>query len=162
MSANAEQQKSSQKTVKNYMWFSMGAGLIPIPFLDLAAISGLQLKMIAELCKQHDIPFKEENGKAIIAALLGYIVPQSLSRSIVGSLIKAIPVVGAIGGGLSMSLFTGASTYAIGTIFSRHLASGGNLLDMKAEEMATEVKEEFENGKKAAEDLTKEKKGSTK
>jgi len=81
---NSESTKNVElagKTVKNYMWFSMGAGLIPVPFLDLAAISGLQLKMIAELCKRYETPFKEQNGKAVIAALLGFIVPESLSHS---------------------------------------------------------------------------------
>ena len=153
MDDNLSKSGQAYRTVKNYMWFSMGAGLIPIPFLDLAAISGLQLKMISDLCKQYDVPFKEQNGKAIIAALLGYIVPESLSRGMVGSLIKTVPFVGAIAGGLSMSMFTGASTYAIGSIFTRHLESGGTLLDMDLKSIGSEVQEEFEQGKKVAEEI---------
>ena len=153
MDDNFTQSGQAYKTVKNYVWFSMGAGLIPIPFLDLAAISGLQLKMISDLCKQYDVPFRDQNGKAIIAALLGYIVPESLSRGIVGSLIKAVPLVGAIAGGLSMSIFTGATTYAIGSVFARHLASGGTLLDMDLKTIGADVQEEFENGKKVAEEI---------
>ena len=141
------------KTVRNYMWFSMGAGLIPVPFLDLAAISGLQLKMIADLCKQYETPFKEQNGKAIIAALLGFIVPESLSRGIMGSLLKAIPIIGPITGGLSMSLFTGASTYAIGNLFIRHFETGGTLLNMDPQKMREHFKEDFESGKKVAEEI---------
>ncbi|MEA3333982.1 MAG: DUF697 domain-containing protein [Pseudomonadota bacterium] len=148
-----ENAKLAGKTVKNYMWFSMGAGLIPIPFLDLAAISGLQLKMIAELCKRYETPFKEQNGKAVIAALLGFIVPESLSRGLMGSLLKAIPIVGPIAGGLSMPLFTGASTYAIGNLFIRHFESGGTLLNMDPQKMRDHFKEEFENGKKVAEEV---------
>ncbi|MEA1922936.1 MAG: DUF697 domain-containing protein [Pseudomonadota bacterium] len=150
---STENAELAGKTVKNYMWFSMGAGLIPIPFLDLAAISGLQLKMIAELCKRYETPFKEENGKAVIAALLGFIVPESLSRGLMGSLLKAIPIVGPIAGGLSMPLFTGASTYAIGNLFIRHFESGGTLLNMDPQKMRDHFKEEFENGKKVAEEV---------
>jgi len=153
---NSESTKNVElagKTVKNYMWFSMGAGLIPVPFLDLAAISGLQLKMIAELCKRYETPFKEQNGKAVIAALLGFIVPESLSRGLMGSLLKAIPIIGPIAGGLSMPLFTGASTYAIGNLFIRHFESGGTLLNMDPQKMREHFKEEFENGKKVAEEV---------
>ena len=153
MDDNVTQSGQAYRTVKNYMWFSMGAGLIPIPFLDLAAISGLQLKMISDLCKQYDVPFKEQDGKAIIAALLGYIVPESLSRGMVGSLIKTVPLVGAIAGGLTMSMFTGASTYTIGSIFTRHLESGGTLLDMDLKSIGDEVQEEFEQGKKVAAEI---------
>jgi len=152
-SESTENVELAGKTVKNYMWFSMGAGLIPVPFLDLAAISGLQLKMIAELCKRYETPFKEQNGKAVIAALLGFIVPESLSRGLMGSLLKAIPIIGPIAGGLSMPLFTGASTYAIGNLFIRHFESGGTLLNMDPQKMREHFKEEFENGKKIAEEV---------
>jgi uncharacterized protein (DUF697 family) len=143
----------ARNSVKNYMWFSMGAGLIPVPFLDLAAICGLQIKMVADLCNQYETPFKEQKGKAIIAALLGYIVPDSLSRGLMGSLLKAIPIVGPIAGGLSMSVFTGAATYGIGNIFVRHLESGGTLLDMDPSKMREHFMSEFEEGKKVAKDL---------
>jgi uncharacterized protein (DUF697 family) len=148
-----ENVEKAGKTVKNYMWYSMGAGLIPIPFLDLAAISGLQLKMISDLCKHYETSFKEQNGKAIIAALLGFIVPESLSRGVMGSLLKAIPIIGPIAGGLSMPLFTGASTYAIGSLFIRHFESGGTLFDMDPQKMREHFKEEFENGKDIAKEV---------
>ncbi len=150
---NLNNAELASKTVKNYMWFSMGAGLIPVPFLDLAAISGLQLKMIADLCKRYETPFKEQNGKAIIASLLGFVVPESLSRGLMGSLLKAIPIIGPIAGGLSMPLFTGASTYAIGNLFIRHFESGGTLLDLDPNKMRDHFKEEFEKGKKVAEEI---------
>ena len=153
MTDNLERDKKAGKTVKNYMWFSMGAGLIPVPFLDLAAISGLQLKMVADICKQYETPFKEQNGKAIIAALLGFIVPDALSRGTMGSLLKVIPVIGPLVGGLSMSIFTGAATYAIGNIFIRHLEAGGTLLDIEPQKMREHFAEEFERGKKVAKDL---------
>lgn len=148
-----EKATKAEKTVRNYMWFSMGAGLIPIPFLDLAAISGLQVKMIADLCKRYETPFKEQTGKSIIAALLGFIVPNALSWNITGSLLKAIPIIGPIAGILTMPVFTGASTYAIGSIFIRHLESGGTLLNLDPQKMRNYFMEEFEKGKKLAENI---------
>jgi len=52
-----------------------------------------------------------------------------------------------------MPLFTGASTYAIGNLFIRHFESGGTLLNMDPQKMREHFKEEFENGKKVAEEV---------
>ncbi len=152
--------EQAQRTVKNYMWLTMAGGLIPVPILDLAAISGLQLKMLADLCRIYNVPFRKESGKSIIAALLGYIVPESLSRGAGGFLLKIIPIIGPITGALSMSIFAGASTYAIGNIFIHHLASGGTLLDMDVEGMKEKFKEEFEKGKQAAKEMKEKGKGA--
>ena len=40
---------ASKKIVRNYMWWSMGAGLIPVPLVDMAAVTGVQLKMVADI-----------------------------------------------------------------------------------------------------------------
>src|SRR5690348_4902967 len=90
----SEKEKQSIKTVKNYMWWSMGAGLIPIPVLDLAAIAGVQLKMVSEVSKLYDVPFEENRGKALISTLVGFILERSVAFGSVGSLLKAIPGVG--------------------------------------------------------------------
>lgn len=141
----------SKKTIRNYMWFSMGAGLIPFPFIDLAAICALQLKMISDLCKHYETPFKENSGKAIISALLGYVVPSGIT----GSLLKTLPFIGPIAGGISMAVFTGGTTYAIGAIFIRHFEAGGTLLNFDPKKMREFFMEEFEHGKEIAADMRK-------
>ncbi|MGE5457087.1 MAG: YcjF family protein [Methanococcaceae archaeon] len=124
-----EKEITAKQIVKNYMWWSMGAGLIPVPFVDLAAVSGVQLKMLKDMSNVYDIKFSENKGKSIVSALLGSIVPNSLSAGNIGSLLKMIPVIGSVLGGLSMSLFSGAATYAIGKIFIQHFEAGGTFLD---------------------------------
>lgn len=148
-----ERTDSAQKLVKNYMWFSMGAGLIPVPFIDLATISGVQLKMLCDLSKVYDIPFSENKGKSIVTALLGSIVPNSLVGSSVGSLLKMIPVIGTVMGGISLSIFAGAATYAIGKVFIQHYETGGTLLDFNPTEMNDYFKTKFEEGQKVAEEM---------
>ncbi|WP_022851254.1 YcjF family protein [Limisalsivibrio acetivorans] len=153
-----DKQFQAMKTVRNYMWWSMGAGLIPVPFVDLAAVTGVQLKMLSDLSKYYDdVEFSESKGKAIIASLLGSIIPNSLSRGSVGSILKMVPVVGSILGGLSMSIFSGASAYALGKVFIQHYESGGTLLSFDPDKVKDYYKEYFEEGKKVAEDLEKEK-----
>lgn len=148
-----EKTDSAQKLVKNYMWFSMGAGLIPVPFLDLATISGVQLKMLCDLSNVYNIPFSENKGKSIVTALLGSVVPNTLVGSSVGSLLKMIPVIGTIMGGISLSIFAGAATYAIGKVFIQHYETGGTLLDFNPAEMNEYFKTKFEEGQKVAEEM---------
>lgn len=148
-----EKSDTSQKLVKNYMWFSMGAGLIPVPFLDLATISGVQLKMLCDLSNEYNIPFSENKGKSIVTALLGSIVPNTLVGSSVGSLLKMIPVIGTVMGGISLSIFAGAATYAIGKVFIQHYETGGTLLDFNPAEMNEYFKTKFKEGQKVAEEM---------
>ncbi len=144
--------------VKNYMWWSMGAGLIPVPFVDLAAVSGVQLKMLKDMSDVYGIDFSENKGKSIVSALLGSIVPNSLSVGNMGSLLKMIPVIGSVLGGLSMSLFSGAATYAIGKVFIQHFEAGGTFLDFNPVTVREYFQSVFAEGKAVAQEIS-EKKG---
>jgi uncharacterized protein (DUF697 family) len=150
-----ERQDKGLRTVKNYMWWSMGAGLIPVPLVDLAAVSGVQVKMLADVSKIYEVPFQESRGKAVIGSLLGFVLSSSLACG-ASSLLKAIPVVGTIVGGTSMAIFSGASAWALGNVFIQHFEAGGTFLNFKPEEVKDYFKQQFEEGQKLAADLQNE------
>jgi uncharacterized protein (DUF697 family) len=145
----SENQEKAIKTVRRYVWWSMGAGLVPIPILDLVAVSGAQLKMLAELSKIYGVPFEESRVKSVIGALLGFIVPQSVTCGLVGSLIKVIPGVG-LAGYPAMALFSGAAAWALGHVFIQHFESGGTFLDFKPETVEEYFRNKFQEGQKVA------------
>jgi uncharacterized protein (DUF697 family) len=151
-----EKQRTATKKVRNYMWWSMGAGLVPLPFLDLVAISGVQLRMVSEIARIYQVPFKENRSKSIIAALVGTLVPQSLACSVVGSALKAIPAVGAIAGASTMALSSGASTWAIGKVFIQHFEAGGTFLNFDPETVREYFRTQFEEGQKVAASIESE------
>jgi uncharacterized protein (DUF697 family) len=148
-----EKEQKALKTVKNYMWWSMGAGLIPVPFVDLLAVSGVQLKMLADVSKIYGVEFQENRGKAVVGSLLGFVVPSTISFGSLGSLLKAIPLVGTLVGGTSMALFSGASAYALGKIFIQHFESGGTFLSFDPEKVKEHFQEQFDEGTKVAADM---------
>lgn len=150
-----EKEMQARKTVKNYMWWSMGAGLIPVPFVDLVAVSGVQLKMLADISKIYGVAFQENRGKALVASLLGYVVPSTMSFGSVGSLLKAIPLVGTLVGTPSMVGFCGALTYALGKVFIQHFESGGTFLTFDPAKVKEHFQSEFVEGSKLATDLQK-------
>ncbi|MFH0733035.1 MAG: DUF697 domain-containing protein [bacterium] len=152
-----EKELTAKKIVKNYMWWSMGAGLIPVPLVDLAAVSGVQLKMLKDMTDIYGIKFSENKGKSIVSALLGSIVPNSLAFGSMGSLLKLVPFIGPVLGGLSMSLFSGAATYAIGKIFIQHFEAGGTFLDFNPILVKEYFHKLFEEGKEVAKEMNEKK-----
>jgi len=153
MSQDSEQSKHADTIIRNHVIWSMGAGLIPVLIADIFAISALQLDMIRQLCKVYNINFAETQGKAIVTSLTS----STLARITAGSVVKMIPGLGSIIGGITVSVFAGASTYALGEVFKKHFSSGGTILDFDPERLRKLYKEQFEKGKKVVEELKKEK-----
>ncbi|MBK8724204.1 MAG: DUF697 domain-containing protein [Saprospiraceae bacterium] len=142
----------SKDIIQNHVMYSMGAGMIPVPLADMVAVSGVQINMIRQLAKIYNVPFEETQTKALISALSGSIISKVGART----LIKFIPGIGSLLGGVAMGVVSGASTYALGEAFKYHFQTGGSILDFDTEKMKKFYDEQFEKGKKVAEDLKKE------
>ena len=145
-----EREEAALTTVRHYMWWSAGAGLVPVPILDLVAVSGVQLKMLAEISKIYGVPFEANRGKAIISSLIGYVLPSALSFGLLGSVIKAVPGVGVLAGAPAMAVFSAAYAWAIGRVFIQHFESGGTFLNFDPEAVREHFRQEFEEGRKQA------------
>ena len=130
--------------VKRMSAWGAGAGLIPMPLIDFAAIVTVQVMMINKLSHLYGIPFREHTVKNIVAVLIGSVLPQGLAGGAIGSFIKGIPVVGQLAGVLVMPGFAAAVTWAMGRVFIQHFETGGTLLDFNAEKMRDHFKDEFE------------------
>lgn len=142
--------------IRNHVIWSMGAGMIPILIADIFAVSALQLDMIRQMCKVYGIDFQETQGKALVTSLTS----SALARIGAGSIVKLLPGVGSFIGGATVSIFAGASTYALGEVFKKHFASGGTILDFDPDRLRKYYKEKFEKGKKVAREWEKQAKST--
>lgn len=142
----------AQEIVKSHVIYSLGAGLVPVPLLDIAAVSVVQLDMLKQLAKAYGQDFKESAGKGWISAITG-----STMARMGASFVKAIPGIGSILGGVTMSVLSGASTYAIGQVFILHFSSGGNFMNFNFDQAKEIYQREFEAGKKVAKEMDKQK-----
>lgn len=133
----------AQQTIKRYAWFSAGAGLIPILYVDGVAVAATQLKMLAEISKIYDVPFQENLGKAAIAASACFIIPHA---GALGALSKAIPGVNVLGAPLAAA-FAGTYSWVLGNVFIQHFESGGTFLNFNAEQVREHFKAQFEGRK---------------
>jgi uncharacterized protein (DUF697 family)/CRP-like cAMP-binding protein len=119
---------SAVKLVERFSLWSGVAGLIPVPFVDLAAIGGVQIQMLRRISQIYSVPFAENRGKALIASLAGSMIPAASGIG-AASIVKSVPVVGTAISAIAMPALSAGATYAIGMVFIQHFASGGTLLD---------------------------------
>ena len=142
-----QRDEAASQIVDRFSLWSGAAGLIPVPFVDIAAVGGLQLQMLRRISEVYGIPFSSNRGKSIIASLAGALIPASTATTTamsVGSLMKGLPGVGTVVGALTMPVFSAGATYVIGKVFIQHFASGGTLLDFNPPDYREFIKSQQE------------------
>jgi uncharacterized protein (DUF697 family) len=141
----------ADQIVRSHVLWSMGAGLIPLPLFDLAAVAAIQMDMLQQLAALYKVDYSKSMGKTFVSALTG-----STFAKIGATLIKSIPGIGTILGGISMSALSGASTYAVGQVVINHLETSGDFLNIDLAWAKRAYSEAFEEGKKVVSDLEEE------
>jgi uncharacterized protein (DUF697 family) len=133
----------ASRLVDRFAIWSGVAGIIPVPIVDVVAVGAVQVQMLRRLSQFYEVPFSENRGKSLIAALAGALVPLTSTVGIY-STVKAVPVLGTIIGELAMPVLSAGATYAIGQAFIKHFESGGTLLDFNPPDYREFVKSQKE------------------
>jgi uncharacterized protein (DUF697 family) len=128
--SDGDRRLRATKVVDRFSFWSGVAGLLPIPFVDLAAVAALQIQMLRLISQVYDVPFSENRGKALIAGIFGTVIPVSTGVGM-ASVVKSIPIAGTAVGALATPALAVAATFAIGRVFIQHFATGGTLLDFE-------------------------------
>lgn len=149
-------EKEAQKLTKRFVLWSMGGSLIPVTFLDIAAVIGAQIQLINKMSKIYDVPFQENRIKSIIGSLIGSLGLVPSGAILFGSLVKFIPGIGSLISAASLPIVVGGITYATGKVFIAHFESGGDLLDFNPEKAKKIYKKFFKEGQDVAKDLKEE------
>jgi uncharacterized protein (DUF697 family) len=123
-----QRHETATKLVDRFSLWSGVGGLIPLPFVDVLAVGGLQLQMLRRLSQLYDVQFSENRGKALIASIAGTMIPVTSGMG-AASALKGVPILGMIASAFVMPVLSAGATYAIGKAFVQHFESGGTLLD---------------------------------
>jgi uncharacterized protein (DUF697 family) len=123
-----QRHETAAKLVDRFSLWSGVGGLIPLPFVDVLAVGGLQLQMLRRLSQMYDVQFSENRGKALIASIAGTMIPVTSGMG-AASALKGVPILGMIASAFVMPVLSAGATYAIGKAFVQHFESGGTLLD---------------------------------
>ena len=160
--------KETESILRNHVWASVGVSLIPVPFADFAGLTLIQFNMLRKLSRAYGIPFSRRPDKntlsawiasfadnAVFSVLRKAAIP-AVSASLTASVTKIVPGIGQAAGVITMPVVSGAFTYAIGKVFIQHFASGETFLTFDPEKVKNYYAEMFEEGKKVAAEISKE------
>ncbi len=138
--------------IRHHMYSAFGIGLIPLPLLDIAALTGVQLNLIRKLANLYGVPFSKDKVKNILSSLLAGSIPPVAGIPAM-SYAKIIPIVGYSLSAVSMSVIAAPCTYAIGKVFNQHFASGGTFLTFDESKVKDYYSKMFKKGKEVVSDM---------
>ena len=118
------------RIVHRYMAMSAGAALIPFAGVDVAALAGIHIGLIKELCEHYDIDFTEHTARNVLIGVAGSIIPGTVGSILGRKILGALPMGSALFGWGLMSAGSAAFSYAIGRLFIEHFEGGGTLLSL--------------------------------
>lgn len=151
----AKEAEANKIIRQNVLW-AAGGGVIPLPLVDMVAITVVEVKMLKELSALYEVPFKEDQVKNVIVSLLAGLGAPTLGMALTVSLVKAVPLIGYFSAFLAVPGLAAAFTYAVGKVFVQHFASGGTFLDFNPKTVREHFAHEFEEGKIVASKIESE------
>ena len=137
---------SAQDIIKTHMLAGTSLGMLPVPLLDIAALTAIQLNLLRSLSDNYGVPFNEMQGKSLLTSLVGGSLPVVTTVGL-SSFTKLIPGIGTFGGGLSVAVLAGAVIYATGQVFAHHFGAGGTLEDFNSKQWQAFFKQQLQEGK---------------
>lgn len=137
----------AKTTITNASQWATAAGFIPVTGLDTVTISGVQLKMVYDLCEIYKVPFKKEAVLAAVGAALGGSFTTIVASKVAGVGMSRIPYVGSVITLLTQPAISYATTFAIGLLFVKHFENNGDLLNFDLDSTKAVFDKEFEKAK---------------
>ena len=122
----------SKKIIKRWCGFSAIYGIIPIPGVELAAVSTTQLLMLREIANAYGVKFSWHKGSVLITALLGGLTSGTSMIVLTRLLFPVVSVV-------SLAGLNASITYVLGRAFSTHFSEGGTLDDFDIKSVRREL-----------------------
>jgi uncharacterized protein (DUF697 family) len=134
--------------IRKYVYWAMGAGVVPLPLVDVAGVATAQIFLVRDLSGLYGVTFSEHLTKNVIGLLMGSLGNRVLAQIAVGTLFKTLPFGGAvIGSLLAMPTLAAACTYALGKVFVRHFEAGGTLMNVNIAHGKEYFEKQFKKGK---------------
>jgi len=146
------QQQQAEAIIREGVEESIKAGLIPVPFMDLYLVLKEQTKMLKKLCDLYGAPYSKVKTEAVITSVISGGVLWRYG----GSMAKFVPLTGWVMGMATMSIVSGASTYAIGRLAVKYLEEEGHLDNAGGDKAKAMYEEAMAEGTSVAEDVQEE------
>jgi len=150
-----DRERLARGLVKYYSAWSFGAGIVPVPMVDMLLVMGVQVQMLRKMSDLYGVPFSEHVARNLVGSLVGGAASEVVAGGLVGPVVRLIPGVGPFLGALTMPAVAAASTYAVGLVFLQHFESGGTFLTFRPGQVREHFRKIFEGARKAPLDPAK-------
>jgi uncharacterized protein (DUF697 family) len=112
----AQRRALAQKIVDRHRNYAALGGLVPLPAVNIASITAVNVRMVKQLSELYGAPFQRDRTRSFIVGLIGGAVPAGAGVAASSTLMWIVP--GGLLWGLGVSAITaGALTHGIGSVF---------------------------------------------
>lgn len=125
----SDRRERAYAIVHNNVAWSCAAGLVPLPIVDLATLTLVEVRMLEQLTTHYNLPFSRTRARAYVAALFGSFGATMVGFGSMKVAMLSIPYAGPFVAAVSVPTVAGVITYAIGRLFIREFESGGTFMD---------------------------------
>jgi uncharacterized protein (DUF697 family) len=149
-----ETKLAAQKIVARWSRWSVAVSFIPTPFVDMAAISGVQVKMIYDLCQLYKVDFEHKAAMAIASGVAGGAATQTLAGVLAKQMVRFAPGIGPVFMFAIEPAISYVTSQAIGTAFISHFEADGRMHDFQPERVRQYIAAQIEKRRSRSKDKT--------
>ncbi len=135
----------AQQVIQKYALFGTGSALLPNAFLNIAALTGIQVKMINDIGRIYGVDMDEHLTRTItstaISSLGGRIVAGGVTR-----LLRFMSPLKFLFGGMTSAALSGFMTAETGEVYRQHFAAGGDPADITFQEIVNRIQTQIRTG----------------
>jgi uncharacterized protein (DUF697 family) len=121
--------------VDRYAVYSAVGGIVPLPLVNVATITGLIVRMVKVLSDHYGVAFEKDRARAIVVGFVAGAMPSGLG-SVASSTLTFLMPHSALAGLAVSSVTAAACARSIGRIFVEHFENGASLVDLHVAESA--------------------------
>ena len=125
----ARRRSAARKIVERHRTYAAVGGLFPLPVVNIAGVTAINMRMVKQLSDLYGVPFERDRTRSMIIGLMGGAVPTGLGAATASTLVFVVP--GSALFGLAVSAISaGALTRGIGLVFVEHFENESMSLDI--------------------------------
>ena len=122
--------RRAEGIVERHANYSALGGIIPLPVLNVGAVTTIIVRMVKALSRVYGVPFEQDRARAIVLGLIGGLTPAAAATMTASTLLYLIPGSNLVG--LAVSSVTASTcTRKIGWIVVDHFENGATLADFR-------------------------------
>lgn len=137
--------EAADDIIKKHVLLSSAAGLFLSSGLDIAAVTGIQYRMVKKLAEAYETPFEAQEVRTVLGALSFSTIARLFSSG-AGRLLRPNERFGRWADGLTNAAVMGFFTGAVGKVYSLHFEQGGAIDNMDVDSFIRHAREQVERG----------------